>query len=250
MSWWQLLVLMASGIVAGIVNTIAGAGSLLTLPALILVGLPEGVANATNRIGVLAQSAAGAAGFHRRDLLDTQAVVAIVLPTLVGSLLGAILAASLPEDVLKPVLLAVMVAMGFLFALKPGVVAPPAGTETRSIKERPLAWPALLAAGIYGGFLQAGIGILLLGILSGMLRYDLVRANALKLVIVGSLTSVALVVFVIAGDVRWLPGLVLAIGTVVGSQIGVHVAITRGQALIRWFVLGAIVAVVATQILR
>lgn len=250
MSCWQLLVLLASGVVAGVVNTIAGAGSLLTLPALILVGLPEGVANATNRIGVLAQSAAGAAGFHRRDLLDTQAVVSIVLPTMVGSLLGAVLAASLPEDVLKPVLLAVMVAMGFLFALKPGVVAPPVGTATRSIKERPLAWPALLATGIYGGFLQAGIGILLLGILSGMLRYDLVRANALKLVIVGSLTSVALVVFVVAGDVRWLPGLVLAIGTVVGSQIGVHVAITKGQALIRWFVLGAIVAVVATQILR
>lgn len=229
-------------------NTLAGGGALVTLPALLLLGLPVGVANGTNRLGVLVQSATGAIAFHRHGKLDPSSFWPIAVPMLVGSVGGALVATHLSDEVLRPIFLAVMVGMGLLFALCPAVVAPPKDVLVRHISDRPFVVVTLVAAGFYGGFLQAGIGIVMLAILTGLLRYDLVAANALKVTAIGLYTSAALAIFVIAGDVRWVPGLALAAGSVLGARIGVRFAVQRGQAFIRWLVVAVIVAAIAKEI--
>ena len=102
---------------------------MLTLPALMMFGMPADVANGTNRVGVLLQSLAGVKGFKDKDRLDSAAVLPVLAPTLVGALFGSLAASYLPVTLLKPTLLIAMVAMALVMLVKPGVVAPPEGTE-------------------------------------------------------------------------------------------------------------------------
>lgn len=226
--------LAAAGLVAGFINTLAGGGSMLTLPALMMLGMPANVANATNRVGVLLQSIAGAKGFRDRDRLDSGAILPVLLPTLAGALVGSLAAAYLPVVLLKPTLLVAMVAMALVMLVRPGVVAPPPGTVPFAVKEKPMAAAGLFFAGVYGGFVQAGVGFILIAALAGGLRYDLVRSNALKLVCTASFSVVALAVFVARGQVLWVPGLILAVGTVLGATISVHFAIRVAQSTLKW----------------
>lgn len=230
--WYALLIV--AGFVAGFINTIAGGGSMLTLPALMILGMPADIANATNRVGVLLQSLAGAKEFHRRGRLRASDIVPALIPSLTGSLLGSALASYMPVSWLKPALLGTMLSMAALMLFQPTVVAPPPGTLVYRIEERPLAWLGLFAAGLYGGFVQAGVGFILIAALAGGLRYDLVRANALKMAITGALTAVALAVFVLRSQVLWIPGLVLAFGTVIGATLSVRFAISVPQSVLKW----------------
>lgn len=224
--------LIGAGFVAGFINTIAGGGSMLTLPALMILGMPADIANATNRVGVLLQSLTGVKGFHRRGKLAPSSIVPTLVPSLLGSLAGSVLASYLPETYLKPALLVTMLAMAAVMLIKPSTVAPAPGTPVRSMN--PGAWSLLFFAGIYGGFIQAGVGFILLAALAGGLRYDLIRANALKLAITAALTAIALLVFVLRGQVLWIPGLVLAIGTVLGANMSVRFAINVPQSVLKY----------------
>ncbi len=240
------LALVAVGVAAGFVNTLAGGGSLLTLPVLMLAGLPPHVANASNRVAVFLQGLAGASAFDREGQLDRGAALSIALPTLVGAFAGASTAAYLPNDILKPVLLSAMIVIALLLLVRPAVLAPPPHGTPRTVREAPGAFVVLVAIGFYGGFAQAGVGIFLLAAFGGLLRYDLVRANALKLLVTTAFTGLALLVFVGAGQVEWAPGLALAVGMVVGARLAVRFAITTGQETLRRFVLAfAIVSCVA-----
>ncbi len=226
--------LVVAGVIAGFINTIAGGGSMLTLPALMLLGMPADVANATNRVGVVMQSGLGVRGFHRAKRLDTGAMVAIVVPTLAGSAVGAVLAAWLPEAILKPVLLGSMMAIALVMLVKPGTLAP-TGESIRSVSSHPGAWIGLFMAGMYGGFVQAGVGFMLLAAIAGGLHYDLVRANALKIFCTLCFTVVALGVFVWNDLVMWVPGLILAVGTMAGAHLSVKFAIQASQRTLSAF---------------
>ncbi len=226
--------LIVAGVIGGFINTLAGGGSMLTLPALMLLGMPADVANATNRVGVLLQSLTGVRGFNKAGRLDAGAIVPVLVPTLVGSLAGALAASYLPVWLLKPTLLASMVGMALVMLVFPGVVAPPEGTRAFPVRERPAAAAGLFLAGAYGGFVQAGVGFLLIAALAGGLRYDLVRSNALKLVCTAAFSVVALLVFVFRDQVLWVPGLILAAGTVVGASLSVRFAITVPQSTLKW----------------
>lgn len=228
-------ILVFVGLVAGIINTLAGGGSNLTLPALMLMGLPADVANATNRLGVLAQSVTGAKDFDRHGQLVRHDLLGILKPTLLGSLLGAVIAAFAPSEWLKPALLFAMVSMALVILIRPNVVAPPLGTPALSMAEAPNAKWTLFFAGVYGGFVQAGVGFILIAALAGSLRYDLVKTNAIKMVCTAALTVAALAVFIWQGLVAWLPGLILALGTVVGAKIGVRIAIKASPKGLKWF---------------
>ncbi len=234
---WFIIVL--AGLFAGFINTVAGGGSLLTLPALMLAGLPPSMANGTNRIGILLQSAAASWRFYRAGVLDLKLGAELLAPTLVGATFGAYLATSIPDDTLEPIILGVLTLVALLFALRPSWVAPEPEDTQKQALPRPLVWLALSGAGFYGGFLQAGVGFLLLTTLAGSLRLDLARANALKVALVLPYTCVALVIFIASGQVSWGVGLLLALSSVVGARIGVHVALTRTQWL-RWIVLTAV----------
>ncbi|MEE8059777.1 MAG: sulfite exporter TauE/SafE family protein [Pseudomonadales bacterium] len=229
------LLLIITGLVAGVINTLAGGGSNLTLPALMVMGMPAEIANATNRVGVVLQTLVATRGFSKHNKLPVEDIGAVILPTLVGGLLGAIAASYAPSDLLKPLLLGAMVAMTMIMLVKPDIISPPAGTVPLRMREHPSAWWWLGVAGFYGGFVQAGVGFILITALAGTLRYDLVRTNALKVVCTLAFTSIALIIFIARDQVLWLPGLLLACGTMTGAQIAVKFAITARPSTLKWF---------------
>jgi uncharacterized membrane protein YfcA len=230
-----LIVLALMGLVAGWINTLAGGGSNLTLPMLMVLGLPPDVANGTNRVGVFLQGVVAVRGFHKYGRLDTQSIWPILVPNLIGGAIGAMAAALMPNVALKPLLLGTVLTMSFIILIRPGFIAPADGTPVRSVTENKAAWWGLFLAGVYGGFVQAGVGFILLAALAGGLRYDLLRANALKMVCTLSFTFVSLGVFLWFDQIVWIPGLVLAFGTMLGSYLSVKFAISAQQSTIKWF---------------
>ncbi len=242
--------LFLAGIAAGFLNTMAGGGSLLTLPVLMLLGLPADVANGTNRLSVVSQSMSGVWGFHRAGRLDRGSLGLVLVPTVLGSLIGAVAAANAPKALLKPVLLGTMLLVAAVMLVRPNAVTAPEGSQPVELRRSPAAMLGLFAAGLYGGFLQAGVGFILLSVLGGLLRYDVVQANALKLLCTGLFGGVALSVFVIAGQVVWVPAAVLAVATVCGSLLGVRFALRVRQSVIRWVIFGCVVATCAGAYLK
>jgi uncharacterized membrane protein YfcA len=235
--------LVFAGVIAGFVNTLAGGGSLVTLPALMLLGLPPEIANATNRVAVLAQNLVSARAFDESGRLDRARAASIVAPTLAGSLVGAVTACYLPPWRLKPLLVG-----SWLVVATTLVRSPKASGEVGGVEQAPRnvgVREALLlfAIGVYGGFVQAGVGIFLLALLVPVLRYDLVRANALKVVAVGAFTAVALGVFVLRGQVDWSTGGLLALGNVAGAWVGVRYVLTSSERALRRVVFVAVVAI-------
>jgi uncharacterized membrane protein YfcA len=233
--------LVLAGVIAGFINTLAGGGSFLTLPALMLLGIPADVANATNRVGVMLQSMEAVRGFRRHGMLPTQAIVPMLVPSVGGALLGALLASLMPVAILKPIMLGTLIAMALLMVVRPSVVAVAEGTSPLSPWRSPLGFFGLFAAGVYGGFLQAGVGFVLIAALAGALRYDLVRANALKMTATAIFTGVALTIFVVRGQVLWIPGLLLALGSVVGVRLSVGFALAVSQRMLSWFLFAMVV---------
>ncbi|MDB4837438.1 sulfite exporter TauE/SafE family protein [Marinomonas sp.] len=234
-SLFTISLLIGTGFIAGIINTLAGGGSNLTLPALMVMGMPADIANATNRVAVFLQGITATLGFRKADKLDTNDILPVMIPSLLGGLVGAFAASYAPEVWLKPLLLGAMVCMTLVMIIRPSLIVPPEGTIPFKIKDRPSAWITLFLAGVYGGFVQAGVGFILIAALAGTLRYDLVRTNALKMICVLGFTALSLGVFIWNGQVLWLPGLILASGTIVGSHIAVKMAIKADPKHLKWF---------------
>jgi uncharacterized membrane protein YfcA len=247
---WLHLALAAAGLGAGFVNTLAGGGSMLTLPALMLLGLPADVANGTNRVSVLSHSVSGVYGFHRRGKLDTRALVPVLIPTVAGAAVGAVAASQVPPSILKYVLLGTMMTMAVLMAGFPARVTAPDGEEPILTSRRLARSAGLFATGLYGGFIQAGVGMLLLAVLGGVMRYDLVRGNALKLACTMVFGAVALAIFAAAGQVNWFLGALLAVYTTAGSQLGVRFAMRVNQTALRRLLLAAVVASCIAALLK
>jgi uncharacterized membrane protein YfcA len=253
MHWPSLLELLAiavSGTAAGFVNTLAGAGSLLTLPVLLALGLPTDEANATNRVGVFLAALTGMQGFDADGKLDRAAIVGLAVPTLLGAVLGAYLAVVLPESVFRPVVLTLLVLVSVTLVWKPDVVVPAEGTTPIALRERPLAVVLLVLLGAYAAFLQAGMGILATLLLSGMLRYDLVRASALKAGLVVAITTVALAIFLAHGKVRFVPGLALGVFQVIGARLAVRWAKTAQPKALRWVLLAAALVSIGVAVVK
>lgn len=244
-----ILLLSGAGFIAGIINTLAGGGSNLTLPALMVLGLPADVANGTNRVAIVLQCIVGVKGFDQHNSLDRPAVIPILIPTIIGGIVGAGFAAVMPVSLLKPVLLLSILAMSALILLRPATIAPPLGTATLTPSSNKNGWWALFGAGMYGGFVQAGVGFILLVALAGVLRYDLTRANALKMVCTLAFTSVALGVFAAFGQVAWIPGLIMAVGSMAGANLAVKFAVTASQKTIKWFLFAMTLIAVAAGFL-
>lgn len=240
-TWLPLVGVALAGAAAGFLNMFAGGGSMLTLPALMLLGLPADVANGTNRLGMLVFTASGAHAYHQKGALSLGAILPVAAPTVLGALIGARAATAVPQELLGPILLGTMIAMAVLLLLRPAAFTAPRDGETLRLRERPSAILALFGAGLYAGFVQAGVGFLMLAILGGLLHYDMVRANALKLGVALFFVAASLGVFVWHGDVRWLPGLVLAAGSVVGARVGVRFATKVQAERFRWIVFAAVV---------
>lgn len=248
----EIVVLAAAGLAAGFVNAIAGAGSLLTLPALIFTGLDAGAANATNRIAVLFNNLSALVAFRRGGLSARALALPLLLPTAVSGAAGAWAATLLTDRELR---LAIAIAMVVFLVL---TFVPRRRTEEVSGEKRaadgppPLPtfrWsmvPGFAAIGFYAGFLQAGVGVLILLYMSLVHGTSLVAANALKVVVILVFTVVALGVFVALGEqIDVLRGLVLAGGTTVGGYLGARESLRRGEKLVRAVLVLAVTASVA-----
>jgi len=218
-----LLILI--GIFAGFMNTLGGGGSMLSLPALMLLGLPAHIANGTNRLGILLQCALSSRKFYLNGKIDKKTIIPAAVPTLIGALVGALTASYLPPTLLKPLLLTTMIGMGAVMLVRPTIVAPPEGTPILTYKERPMAMIALFFSGVYGGFVQGGVGLVIILSLTGTLQYDLVRANALMLLTVAFFTVIAVTVFAVQQQIMWMPALALALGMGIGGLVGVRFAL-------------------------
>jgi uncharacterized membrane protein YfcA len=245
--WYLYPLVMVAGCVAGFINTLAGSGSLITLPVLIFIGLPANVANGTNRIGVLLQSIVGVGGFHHEGVLNIRGTLALLIASTLGSIIGAQIAIGLDEQMMRRVIGVVMVIMLATILLRPNRWLE--GQPERV--ERGAGWLQLalfFGIGIYGGFLQAGVGIFLLAGLVLSAGYDLVRANAVKVFIVLCYTFFSMWVFVINGQVRWGPGLLLAVGNMLGAWIATRVAVEKGAVWVHRLLI-AVVVVSAAQLL-
>jgi uncharacterized membrane protein YfcA len=235
------LLLALAGVAAGVVNTLAGGGSLLTLPALIFLGLPADVANATNRVGVLLQSAVGVATHHRLGHMPWRAAPGPLVITAVGAAVGALLAIALGRDGLRPAIgAALLIALPLVFWPMPRAEGDAAARRGAAAGAARIL--GLFAAGVYGGFVQAGVGIVLLAVLSGLGGLRLERANALKLLLVGAFTIPALLLFVAEDLVEWVPGFALAAGSMLGAVLGAHLNVRGGARLVRAAVVLAVAA--------
>lgn len=242
------LVLVGAGLIAGWVNTLAGAGGLVAIPALLLTGLSPHTANGTLRLAIIAQSVVGAASFRRAERLPGRPLLVFLPIIIVGGAAGTLLATSLSERVLGALELGVLVVMALGLLVRPSWFLPAAAEEPRPLSIGPAL--GLLAAGFYGGLVQAGVGLLLLAVLCGLLRFDLVRGNAIKLAGTLSFNVVSLVIFALAGQVEWRRGLLLSLGSIVGAALAVRFALRRGQDAIRWVLIVAVLAAVVAIILR
>ncbi len=232
MDWYLYPLVILGGIIAGFINTLAGSGSLVTLPILILIGLPATVANGTNRVAILLQNIVGINSFNKKKMLDTRGVISLGIPAVFGSIIGANIAVSLDEELMKRTIGVIMVVMLFVILLRPKrwLVG-----ELIEIGNRPTLLHVLIffVIGIYGGFIQAGVGIFLLAGLVLGVGYDLVRANAVKVGIILFFTIFALFVFVANDQVDWTIGFILALGNMFGAWIGAKVAVERGAEWVR-----------------
>ena len=234
----QIAVLAAGGLVAGIINTLAGGGSMLSVPLLVMLGLPGTLANGTNRIGILVQSLSATWRFRKEGVEALSAALPVLLPVGVGSLVGAIAVAQVADATFERVFGLVM-----LGVLAPTLRAPKPRREGPDATPWPPALRALvfLAIGAYGGSFQAGVGIALVLTL-GRSGYDLVTANAIKVIVVAAITLVAVPVFIAQGQVSWAPALALSAGFAAGGVAGARIAVSGGERLIRPVLAVAVIA--------
>lgn len=232
----EAVLLVIGGLAAGVVNTLAGAGSLITVPLLVLVGLPGGVANGTNRIGVLLHNLTAAWRFRAEGVPGVRQAGPMLLPVCLGSFAGAFAIAWVPDELFEK-----------LFGVLMVLLLPPLLHSTAGRNQHPKQWaPAAtfgfcFLVGMYGGAFQAGVGIAILYGLS-FAGYDLLRGNSIKVVINAALTAVAAAVFILNGQVAWLAALILAAGFIVGGIIGVRVAVYGGERVIRPVLVAAVLA--------
>lgn len=240
MEWYLYVAVIAAGLIAGFINTLAGSGSLITLPLLMFLGLPANVANGTNRVGILLQNIVGVGSFRQQKVLDVRGGIFLAIPAVIGAVLGAQIAVKLDEQLMRKTIGALMVM--FLFLL---LVRPKRWLEGRPgmEKHRPSIFQLFIffCIGVYGGFIQAGVGIFLLAGLVLGAGYDLVRANAVKVLINFCFTPLALGVFVLEGQVAWVVGLILAAGSSLGAWIAARTAVKQGAAFVRWLLIGVVV---------
>ncbi len=235
LDFYIILAVVGVGFMAGFINTLAGSGSLLTLPLLMFLGLPANVANGTNRIAILLQNLVGITSFKQQKVLKFREAFILGIPAVVGSLLGAGIAINLNELIMERTIGFLLVVMFFIVILRPAQWLKKQQDQTAL--SRWLQVPVFFFIGVYGGFIQAGVGFFLLAGLVLGAGFDLVKANAVKVFIIFLYTPFALAIFMLHHQVNYKIGLILAIGNMLGAFAGSRVAVIWGPLFVRWVLL-------------
>ncbi|MBA7511641.1 putative membrane transporter protein YfcA [subsurface metagenome] len=239
MEWYLYIAVIGVGLLTGFINTLAAGGSLLSLPFLIFLGLPANVANGTNRIAILLQNIVSVGSFKQQRILNPKEGIWIAVPAIIGSLIGAQIAINFDEEVMRKTIGGLLLVMFFIIMIKPDKWIK--GQEGE-MKSRPSVFQIIIFffIGIYGGFIQAGVGFFLLAGLVLGAGADLIKANALKVFIILLYTPFALFIFILHHQVDYKLGLILAVGNMAGAYLGAKYGVRWGIGFVRYVLLAAI----------
>ena len=232
MEWIHYLLLIVVGFFAGVINTLAGGGSLLVLPILIFLGMPSNVANATNRIGIAVQAMVGTMGYRSKGVSNYPFNLYLGIAALFGSLIGAQIAVDIRGDIFNRILSVIMLIVVALIVFKPK-------TTLLELPERltgrylVFALIGFFFIGIYGGFINAGVGFVIMLFLTQVNRLSLLKTNATKVALVFIYTLGALALFAYRGTVDWGIGGVLALGSSVGAWWSSRFSVDKGEGVIK-----------------
>ncbi len=232
----DLLLLVLVGFIAGMINVIAGGGSLLTLPMLIFLGLPPNIANGTNRIAIIIQNIFAVSGFKSKGVSAFPYSIYLALSATVGAIIGALLAVDIKGEIFNKILAIIMVLIVVYMVFKPKIT-------TEELMERirgKYFWLGILAfffVGIYGGFIQAGVGFIMLLALSGINRFSLVKSNAIKVFVALIYSLSAVAIFAYNDMINWKYGLILSIGNATGGWFMSRWSVKKGDGLVRIFLI-------------
>jgi uncharacterized membrane protein YfcA len=228
----EALAVVAAGFVAGLINAIAGGGTLVSFPILLALGRDPLLANATNSVGLTAGSLAGAFGFRGHAEAVRERLPRLLALPLVGTTIGAVLLIVTPSETFAALVPWLILSATALFALQE-----PLGRATRGAPAA-VAAPLLFVIGVYGGYFGAGIGILLLATLGLLGIHDLHQRNVLKNLIAAGVNGVAALLFLWQGLVLWRDAVLLGAGAIAGGYAGAHLAQRFGRGFVRWAVVG------------
>lgn len=234
----KLLLLFCVGSLAGFINVMAGGGSTITLPTLIFLGLDSSLANGTNRVAILIQNISGILSFRQEKYHKFKMSLKLASFTLPGAIAGSIIATTISDTLFQKILAYVLI--GTIVSL---LVPRPNQKKIEDSKEYQRGWfiyPAMVAVGFYGGFIQAGVGFLLMASLYHLMRLDLVRVNMHKIFIVFIYTIPALLIFFLTHNVDFKFGLTLAAGNALGAWWSAKFSVKKGERVIRIILMIAI----------
>jgi len=232
--------LFTVGLVAGVVNVIAGGGSFLTVPLMIFLGLPPTVANGTNRLAIITQNVGAVWTFHRKKLITREWLLLGIPPSVVGAVVGTVAAVRIGDLAFQRVLALMMVAITAWTLWKPLPKVAAEGGALPTGAKRLGFMAAFFVVGLYGGFIQAGVGFLILAVTSAG-GLDLIRGNAVKVTLALVFTPLTLILFAANGKVDWVMAVWLAAGNYLGGLAGVHLQVLKGHAWVRNVVTATIV---------
>ena len=244
----KLVLLFLSGAIAGFINIMAGGGSTITLPLLIFFGLDSALANGTNRIAVFIQNIAAIISFRQEKFAQFKLSFKLSLCTLPGAVIGAIVAVRIGNELFQKILGFVII--GIMITILLPQVNRRLKDQSNDDSYNPwLLYPAMLGIGFYGGFMQAGVGFLIMAALLYLMRLDLVRVNMHKVFIVFVFTLPAIVIFIFTDNVKWSYALVLSAGNAFGGWWSAKVSVRKGEKVIRVVLLIAML-IMALKLLR
>lgn len=238
-SWQVISLLLIAGFLVGFINTIAGSGTVITYSLFMMLGLPANIANGTIRLGVVMQTLIAGLNFRKHKKLDFKKGFKLALPVIIGSILGAQIAATLDESIFRKILAGVLIIMLFFIFTDPNRWLK---DQLHLIHKKPgfVQLSIFFGIGLYGGFIHIGVGIILLSAIVLNAGYDLVKANAIKIMIVFLYSPFALAVFMMNSQVNYGIGLIAAIGNIAGGLVGSNMAISRGNQFVRWILMAVI----------
>ena len=231
----DVIILLICGVIAGFINTVAGGGSLLTLPILIFMGLPSNIANGTNRIAIFMQNIFSISGYKSRGVSDFKYSSWLSFSALIGSIIGAKIAININEDMFNKILsvVIIIVVLTIIYNKKPLNI----NSENISIEKKIISVIMFFFIGIYGGFIHAGVGFLILSILSNYNGIQLSKANSIKVFVVFVYTFFALIVFIMENKINWILGINLGIGNSIGGWIASRWSYNKPDKIIKIFII-------------
>lgn len=232
MDTWHIVILSLVGLVAGFMNVMAGGGSLLTIPVMIFLGIPGPIANGTNRIAILAQNVTAVITFFKKGYANFKLSLTLSLCALPGAVAGAYVGTRLEGIWFNRTLAIIMLGVMLIMVIDKKIDRDEddAGTEPKNLI---LGHGLMVLVGCYGGFIQIGVGFIVIAVLHKVMGLNLIVVNMHKVFIVMTYTVAALIVFATQVEIMWLLGLCLAVAYSIGGWLGVHVSIAKGERLIR-----------------